>query len=67
MRQDLMVQLDSFVTIHKNALMKVQSSRKDNPVLKRCQIAQYPEENHLHNLNQTHLKKANLKGQYFYI
>ena len=42
-----MVQLDSFVTIQLNALMTVQSSRKDNPILTRCQIAQYPEENHL--------------------
>ena len=50
MRQDLMVQLDSFVTIHKNALITVQSSRKYNPVVKRCQITQYPEENHLRNL-----------------
>ena len=45
-----MVQLDSIVTIHKNALITVQSSRKDNPVVKRCQITQYPEENHLRNL-----------------
>ena len=67
MRQDLMVQLDSFVTIHKNALITVQSSRKYNPVVKRCQIVQYPEKNHLRNLNQTHFKKANLKEQYVYI
>ena len=49
------------------ALITVQSSRKYNPVVKRCQIVQYPEKNHLRNLNQTHFKKANLKEQYVYI
>ena len=63
-----MVQLDSIVTIHKNALITVQSSRKDNPVVKRCQITQYPEENHLRNLTlgkSRDLKKNQSLQSYF--